>query len=193
MDGGVAGIVEKTLEHFVGGEMVELESGGFRVGGVGAEVVAGGAERIEPGGVFGSELLFEFLAKALSKRRTFAVGGDGDLQVAALDDGTIVEVAVVNVVDGVAEDLTLVGFTEDGGVDVVERGGGDDQECSSEVSRLELFGEPGDFAIAGAFSEFGIEYWRDHRDLGAGFEQAGDFGGSDGAAADDEDGAVVEL
>jgi hypothetical protein len=71
-------------------------------------------------------LFFEFLAKALGKSRAFAVGGDGDLEITALDDGAVVEVAVVDVVDGVAEDVAAVGFAIDVGVEIAERGGGDD-------------------------------------------------------------------
>src|ERR1700757_2147113 len=104
---------------------------------MGAEVFALGAEVVKPGGVFGSELLFQILAQALGERRAFAVGGDGDLQVAALDNGAVVEVAVLDVVDAVAEDLALAGFAEDGSVDVGEKGGGDDQEFPVKVGRFE--------------------------------------------------------
>src|SRR5271166_4997319 len=118
--GGVASVLEEAVEHGTAGQEMEPALGGFGIGGLGAEDFAGGAEPIEPGGVLGSELLLEFLAEALGERGTFAVGGDGDLEIAALDDGAVVEVAVVDVVDGVAEDAALVGFEEDGGVDVRE-------------------------------------------------------------------------
>jgi hypothetical protein len=39
----------------------------------------------------------------------------------------------------------------------------------------------------------GSEFGGDYVDLGAGFEEAGDFLGGDGAAADDEDSAGVEF
>ena len=110
-----------------------------------------------------------------------------------MDDGTVVEVAVVDVVDGVAEDLTLVGFAEDGSVDIGERGSSDDEEFSVEVGGFEEFGQPGDFMIAGAIGEFGIKSWSDNGDAGAGFEQAGDFGSGDRTATDNENGAVVEF
>ena len=66
--------------------------------------------------VFGAELLFEFFAEALGERGAFAVGGNGDLEIAALDDRAVVEVAVIDVVDGVAEDVALVGFAINLGV-----------------------------------------------------------------------------
>ena len=42
-----------------------MEFDGFGVGGMGAKVFADGAERIEPSGVFGAELILQFLAEAL--------------------------------------------------------------------------------------------------------------------------------
>jgi hypothetical protein len=50
------------------------------------------------------------------------------LEIAALDDGAVVEVAVVDVVDSVAEDVALVGFAIDLGVEIAKRGGGDYEE-----------------------------------------------------------------
>jgi hypothetical protein len=46
---------------------------------------------------------------------------------------------------------------------------------------------------ANAFGQFGREFRGDYVDLGASVEEAGDFLGSDGAAADDEDSAVCEF
>jgi hypothetical protein len=93
------------------------------------------------------------------------------LEIAALDDGTVVEVAVIDVVDGIAKDLTLVGGVENGGVDFGERGGRDDQEFVSEVVGGKQFGEPGEFVIVGALGESGVESGRDDGDLCAGFEE----------------------
>ena len=186
-------MLEEALEHGFAGQGVELALGGFGIVGLGAEGFAGGAEPLEPVFVFGAELFFEFFAEALGERGAFAVGGDGDLEIAALDDGAVVEVAVLDVVDGVAEDSALVGFEEDGGVDVWERGGGDDEKDAGEIFGREEFWEPGDFAGADVFGELWGEFRGDDGDAGAGFEEGGDFGGGDGAAADDEDGAVEEF
>jgi hypothetical protein len=46
-------------------------------------------------------------------------------------------------------------------------------------------------ALANAFDEFGREFGSDYGDAGSGFEQAGDFRGSDSAATDDENVAIV--
>jgi hypothetical protein len=172
---------------------MELALGGFGIGGSGAKLFAGSAERVEPNSVFGAELKFEFLAKALGESRAFAVGGNGDLEIAALDDGSVVEVTVVNIVDGVAEDMALVGFEKDGFVEVAERGGGNDEEFFVEVRGSESFGEPIDLAIADAFGEVGMEIRSDDGDVGAGLEKGWNFGCGDGATADDEDAAILEF
>ena len=134
--------------------------------------------------------MFEFFAETLSQGGAFAVGGDGDLEIAALDDRAVVEVAVVDVVHGVAEDVALVGFAIDLGVEIAERGGGDYEEGVVEILWLERFWRPSDLLVADSFGELGREFGRDYVDLGAGFEEAGDFLGGDPAAADDEDSAV---
>jgi hypothetical protein len=115
------------------------------------------------------------------------------LEIAALDDGAIVEVAVVDVVDGVAEDVALVGFAIDLGVEVAKRGGGDYEEGAGEIIGFEEFWRPGDLVVANAFRQIGREFGADNVDMGAGLEEAGDFLGGDGASAYDEDAAVGEF
>ena len=83
----------------------------------GANLLARFAEGIEPAGVFGWILLLQFFAHALGESGAFSVGGDGDLQIAALHDGAVVKMAVRDVVHGVAEDATGLRFLKDGGVD----------------------------------------------------------------------------
>jgi hypothetical protein len=119
--------------------MMELLLCGFGIGGLGAKLFTEGTQGVEPEGVFGGKLLFEFFAEALGKRGAFAVSGDGDLEVATLDDGAVVEVAVVNIVDGVAEDIAFVGFEKDGCVHLRKRGGGDTEEDALKIFRFEGF------------------------------------------------------
>jgi hypothetical protein len=47
-------------------------------------------------------------------------------------------------------------------------------------------------AVVDEFDEGGIEFRRDDVDVGAGFEQGGNFLGGDGATTDDENAAVGE-
>ncbi len=181
------------VEHGAAGEEMELALGGFGIGGTGAKLFAGSAERVEPNSVFGPELKFEFLAKALGESRAFAVGGNGDLEIAPLHDGAVVEVAVVDIVDGVTEDMALVGFEKNGFVEVAERGGGDDEEFVVEIGGSESFGEPIDLAITDTFGEVGMKIRGDDGDVRAGLEERWDFGCSDRTTADDEDVAILEF
>ena len=90
------------------------------------------------------------------------------MEIAALD---VIEMAVIDVVDGVAEDVEFLGFGEDGSVDVAEGGGGDDEEFVMEIGRLEWFGEPVDLAIADELREITVEFGSDDGDAGSGFEE----------------------
>ena len=115
------------------------------------------------------------------------------MQIAALDDGAVVEVAVVDVVDGVAEDVAAVGFGEDFGVEFSDGSGGDDEERALEIFRFERFGAPIVLLGADEFDEGGIELGSDNVHVGSGFEETGNFLGGDDASADDEDAAVGEF
>ena len=186
---------QKFLETGLAGKQMEPALGSFGVGAgrLRAKQVTGNAEPFEPGSVFGTELLFEFKAEALGKSRTFAVGGDGDLQIAALDDGAVVKMAVVDVVDGIAENVAAFGFGEDGGVEFANRSGGDHEECSNEIVGSKRFGMPVDFAAADIFGEMWMEFGRDDADTRASLEKRGNFLCGDGAAADDDDESVFKF
>ncbi len=111
---GGAGVVGAD---FAGGEGVEeLFAGvveGFELEDLAAEV----AELGEPvAGVEGEELV-DLFAETLGEGGGVAGGGDGDLEVAAADDGGEVEVAEGRVVDGVDQDAGGLGFGEDCAVD----------------------------------------------------------------------------
>ena len=146
---------QKLFETGLAGEYMEPALSGFGVGAgrLRAKQVSGSAEPFEPGGVFWAELLLEFTTKALGESRAFAVGGNGDLQIAALDDGAVVEMAVVDVVDGVAEDVAAFGFGEHGGVEFAYGGSGDHQDRAFEIVGREGLGMPVDFAAADVFGE----------------------------------------
>src|ERR1700736_1015417 len=96
----------KTREHL--GARKTMENGFiffevfFWIGGA-AKFLPSFAQGIQPRRVFGGVLLLQFFSETLCEGGTFSVCRDGNLQIAALDDGAIVEMAVSNVVDGVAE------------------------------------------------------------------------------------------
>src|ERR1035441_3856799 len=56
--------------------------------------------------VFG-QLFVNFAAQVLSHGRTLSCSGDGDLKVAAADNGTKIEIRVWNVVDAIAKDASF--------------------------------------------------------------------------------------
>ncbi len=151
------GITKEFLEHGAAGEKMQPLFGEFGLGVLRAKDFTSGAEPIEPGGIFGAELFREFLAEALSEGGAFAIGGDGDLEIAALDDGAVVEVAVGGVVDGVAENVAGFGFAEDGGVDFGNGSGGDDKESAGEIAWFVEFGPPVEMVSADLEGEIGIE------------------------------------
>ena len=69
--------------------------------------------------------------------------------------------AVVDVVDGVAENVTAIGFIKNRGVEVTQRGGSDNEESAVEVcTRKGLWG-PVNLAITDVLDEPGREFWRD--------------------------------
>jgi len=181
------------LEHGAAGEKMQPLFGEFGLGFLRAEELTGGTEPIEPGGVFGAELFREFLAEALSEGGAFAVRGDGDLEIAALDDGAIVEVAVGDVVNGVAEDVAGFGLLEDGGVDFGDGSGGDNEEGAGEIAGFVEFGRPVEIVGADLGVEMGIEARGDDANAGAGFEEGGEFGLGERTTADDDDLAVLEF
>ena len=187
------GIAEEFFEHGAAGEEMQPLPGELGLGILRAKDLAGSAEPIEPGGVFGTELFLEFLAEALGEGGAFAVGGDGDLEIAALDDGAVEEVAVGDVIDGIAEDVAGFGFLEDSGVDFGDGGGGDDQEGAGEITGFVEFGPPFEMVGADLGSESGIEARGDEANARAGIEESGKFGFGERAAADDDDLAVIEF
>ncbi len=158
-----------------------------------AQSFASGAEPFEPGYVFGTELLLEFPAKALSERGAFAVSGDGDLEIATLDDGAVIEMAVIDVVNGVAEDVASVGFGKDLSVEITDGCSSDDEEYAGEIFGMEGLGRPIKLAITEKFGEGRVEFRRNDAECGAGFEKTGYFLRGNGATANDEDAAVGEF
>ena len=86
------------------GQGVQDSFRAFRVWGFGAQDGARCAQFFQPFGVVFAVGFFQFHTDTLGQGGAFAVGGDGQLQIAALDDGAIVEMAVFDVIDSVAED-----------------------------------------------------------------------------------------
>ena len=115
------------------------------------------------------------------------------MQIAALDDGAVVEVAVGDVIDGVAKDAAGFSFLEDGGVDFGDGSGGDDEEGAGEIAGFVEFGRPAEMVSADLGVEMGSEARGDDANAGTGFEEGGEFGFGERTTADEDDLAVFEF
>src|SRR5207249_9650994 len=76
------------------------------------------AELLDPLRVFGTKLLFELLAEPLRKRRALARRRDRDLEIAAVDDGRVIKIAIVWIVHRIAQDAARAGSNEHSFCDV---------------------------------------------------------------------------
>ena len=182
---------------FAGGELVEEEFA-FFVEGLGlGDFAAEVAEVGEPVAGVEGELGVDLFAEALGKSGRGSGGGDGDLKVAAADDGGEVEVAVGWVVDGVAEDVAGLGFEVDGAVDGGDVGGSDDEEVGGlwggDIAGGIGAGEIGDVSGGGHFEDARAGVGRDDGDVGVGGAEGLDFGFGEIAGTDDEAAAGGEF
>src|SRR6185437_16082454 len=104
-------------------------------------------------------------------RGAFARGGDGDLEVAARDDGAEIEVAVGRVVNGIAEDVSLNGGVVNGGVYGRVVGCGNDEEGVVEIVGRKGALFEGDGSGSGESGDFRMDARGDDADAGFGGEQ----------------------
>src|SRR5579863_8761329 len=151
--------------------------GGLGLIGLRTKHFASGAEPVQPGFVFGTELFGEFFPQTLRESGAFAIGGDGDLQVAALHDGTVVEVAVIDIVDSVAEGALRFGREKYRAIEFTQRRGGNDEEGALKIGGFEMFRKPLYTQIAYPFGDLGCDLRGDYAHASAGLQQAGDLVG----------------
>jgi len=175
------------------GELVEepfaLVVEGFRGDDLTAEV----AEGVEPVTGIERELGVDVFANLLGEGRACSCGRDGDLQVSSADYGREVEVAEGWVVHGVAEDVALAGFVENGAVDGWVVGGGYHEEVVGEVAFFIFALEPFEFAFGGLVLNAVGCGGGDDRDFGVRGAQGVDLRFSKMASADDDAWAGGEL
>jgi hypothetical protein len=179
------------------GELVEEELA-FVVEGLGGDDLAAEiAEVGEPVAGVEGELGVDLFAQALREGGAGACGGDGDLKVAATDDGGELEVAEGWVVDGVAEDVGGDGLVVDGAVDGGVVGGGDDEEevgfgigdVAGGVGALVVVDLAGGGEVENALAGVG----GDDGDVGVGGAEGFDLGLGEVAGTEDEATASGEL
>jgi hypothetical protein len=151
------------------------------------------AEVLKPWAEVRGELLVDFAAQALGNGGAFAGGGDGDLEIAATDDGAEEEIAVGDVIDAVGEDAATHRFAINEGVYFGHIGGGDYQRVGVEVGRLKGALDPFKFAFAGELLDFGACGWRHDAELEAGCEKRSKLFKRDVASAYQEATAAIEF
>src|SRR5580765_2643392 len=153
------GFSNKLLEHRAGRQFVQQFPRRIRAGTARAQSLACRAEPFEPYFIFRTELCFEFLPKALRERGALAIRGDCDLQIAALNDSSVIKVAMTDVVDGIAQQSAGLRLAKDG---FVYAWGGSRryyQKCAVQIRGLKFFGQPIDFSKSNPFGNL----WRDGR------------------------------
>ena len=184
---------EERFEGLFAGLLVQeaLSVLGIHLGG--EELVARFTQLGEPFLVFGAELIFELFPEALSKCRALPGGRDGDLQSSALDDGRIVEIAKRGNIHDVAEYAAPCRFFKYAFMKFRRGSGGDDQEHSFKIVRLERALMPFDSIRLRPGADLRGRFGSDHAHAAVGFQEAGNFGFSDGSRSDDEAGAAREL
>ena len=116
------------------GELVEEQAAGFVEGLGGDDFAAEVAEVGEPVAGVERELGVDLFAEALGEGGRVSGGGDGDLEVAAADDGREVEVAEGWVVDGVAEDVVGGGSSKTARLTAGTLVAATTRKCSGEVA-----------------------------------------------------------
>jgi hypothetical protein len=136
--------------------------------------------------------MLELDADTLRKCRAVARRRDSNLQVAAVDHGRIIKVAVIDIVDRVDEDAARVGLAVYGAGDRF-RHGGDHESRAVQIGRLEFALTPGDPAIAGERLNCRGGSRRNDRHRCPGRQQSADLGLTDGPSPDKKDWASFEL
>src|SRR5579859_165221 len=147
----------------------------------------------EPGLIFRAELRLEFLAKPLRERGTLAIGGDCDLQIAALNDSSVIKVAMLNVVHGVAQRSSRFGATKNG---FVHAWGGScryHQKCIVQVPWFKFSWQPVDLSEAYPFGNLHGDGRRDEPKFCPSGQQAGNLCFRDMPAANDNNQPPFQL
>jgi hypothetical protein len=138
-------------------------------------------------------LLFELFPDALRQRRTASRGGNRYLKIATLDDGRIVKVAVLGIINGVTQDAALTGFLEDGVRKLTSRNRGNDQKHAIKIVGLEPLLDPGKPFRRSPRSDAIRCRRRHHPHIRVSRKQAGDFRLADSPCANNQAGASGEL
>ena len=111
----------------------------------------------------------------------------------ALHDRAVIKVAVLDVIDGIAEYSLCVGLTIHGFVDARSRGGGNYQKRPGQIGGLEGLSMPFDFFLFDPICDAVRNSRRNHTHGSPCAEQARNLPFSDATAADYDDQAISQL
>jgi hypothetical protein len=175
------------------GEFVEEKLTLFRAGMRGEDLAAEFAEVGEPGTEILGQLLVNLAAKSLGKGGAFSGSGNGDLEVAAGDDGAEEEIAIGNIVNAVAEDVALEGSGVYGLVDDGRVCCGDDDEIAVEVGEIEGALDDGELAFLCELADFRTNLRRDYVETETGLKERADLLEGHVACADQQTGTAFEF
>ena len=156
-------------------------------------LLAAAAQLVEPGLVLGPEHRRQLLPEPPGERRAVAGRGNRDLQVPALHDGGIVEVAVLRHVHGVAQYAPLAGGCRQGRQVRPAGNRGHHQQRPVKIRCLEAPRRPGETPLRRPPAHGVCGRRRHHVHGGAGIEQARRFRLPDGPRAHDKAATTIEL
>ena len=139
------------------------------------------------------ELLVDFAAKTLGEGGAFSGSGDGDLQIAAGDDGAEEKIAVGDVVDAVAKDIALESAGVDGWLTAGESVAAMTMKLPSRSESAKGRSTSSRLSFKSQLANFGVSLGRDDAETQAGLEQAADFLEGHVARTDQQTRAAVEF
>src|SRR5258705_2716833 len=151
------------------------------------------AQAVEPTGVLGRNSGFNVGTSSLRYRRPLARRGDGYLQVSSTNQGSVIEIATIRVVDGIAENPATFGCLEHRLIHLTQRRRRDYQNRTVHIFRFEAAGVPSDHSEARPFGHCWTGFESDNADLGPSYQQTADFRLADCAGADDQAFAIFQL
>src|SRR5262249_4188557 len=128
-------------------------------------------EPLEPAFVLRTKLRFEFFAQTLRESRTLTVGGNGDLQISALHDGAVIEMAVFDVIYGVAENSEGIGYAIDGLIHAGNRRCSNNKKGILQIASLEFLFAPIDLAFTNKGGQGGVNHRRNNANLSSRVKQ----------------------
>ncbi len=151
------------------------------------------AQRIEPWAQVFRQHCAQLFAQLHRQRRALTRSRDGHLQISALDDRRIIEIAVGRIIDRVAQHSALARCLGHRVIHFLAVSSSDNQKHAIKIVRYKLTPTPFDPALARPIFNLRMRIGRNngHRCIGA--QKALDLGPRNGARADHQAAPAIEL